>query len=139
MKGFVEDFQSSEQDALDAKCCDFDWEELERSLGEDNPDQEEGLVAKLSFALRQVMEFIIDVDLERPEAMQVIARRCIGVLWTINPDYFNGLSLTRLAELLGCSTQTLSKHSADWHRKYGIGNRGQSHGHNFKAAIAEAA
>src|SRR5206468_1317742 len=50
---------------------------------------------------------------------------------TLNPDYFDGVSLTALANRLGLHKAILSAQAAEGRRKFGIKNRGQAHGWNF--------
>src|SRR5205809_7386353 len=63
-----------------------------------------------------------------------VGRRAIALFWTLNPDYFEGVSLTALANRLGLHKAILSAQAAEARRKFGIKNRGQAHGWNFGKA-----
>ena len=63
-----------------------------------------------------------------------VGRRAIALFWTLNPDYFEGVSLTTLANRLGLHKAILSAQAAEARRKFGIKNRGQAHGWNFGKA-----
>ena len=60
-----------------------------------------------------------------------VGRGAIALFWTLNPDYFEGVSLTALANRLGLHKAILSAEAAEARRKFGIKNRGQAHGWNF--------
>src|SRR5947207_14399017 len=63
-----------------------------------------------------------------------VGRRAIALFWTLNPDYFEGVSLTALANRLGLHKAILSAQAVEARRKFGIKNRGQAHGWNFGKA-----
>lgn len=74
---------------------------------------------------------IDSVDFTKLDADTHIGRRAIALLWTLNPQYFEGVSLTTLANRLGLHKAILSAHAAQARRVFGIHNRGQAHGWNF--------
>lgn len=132
MTDFIEGW-NSELDPLDSRSCDFDFDAVSRALGEASDECGDAENRdRLVFALRELLEFISDVNLENPDAATMIGRRAVAVLWVINPDYFSGHSLSWLANRLGCSVALLSQVSAPTRRKFGVHNRGQAHGWSFK-------
>jgi len=65
--------------------------------------------------------------------IRTIGRRLIALAWTITPDYFEeGPSLAQIAKAIGCTRATLSVHSAQARRQFGIRNRCQDHGWNYR-------
>ncbi len=60
-----------------------------------------------------------------------VGRRAIALFWTLNPDNFESVSLTALANRLVLHKAVLSAQAAEARRKFGIKNRGQAHGWNF--------
>jgi len=69
-----------------------------------------------------------------PGAGGAIGRRAIALFWTLNPYYFEGVSVTALANRLGLHKAILSAQAAEARRKFGIKNRGQAHAWNFGKA-----
>ena len=68
-----------------------------------------------------------------------VGRRAIALFWTLNPDNFESVSLTALANRLVLHKAVLSAQAAEARRKFGIKNRGHAHGWNFgKAAEPKA-
>lgn len=68
------------------------------------------------------------------QTQRAVATRLLGLAWTIDPSLIDGSpSLSKLATKIGCHKVVLSVHSAEAHRDFGIQNRAQSHGWNFKA------
>ncbi len=134
---FREGFQNPKADPLDAHTCEFDWAGLEAALGEareECPDEEryEQLVA----GLRVILRWLADgMTTRNPDPARQIGRRAVALLWAIDPGYFAGSpSLSRLAKRMKLCTTTLSEHSAAAHRDFGVCNRGQKHGWNWKGA-----
>ena len=70
-------------------------------------------------------------DFTKLDADAHVGGRAIALFWTLNPDYFEGVSLTALANRLGLHKAILSAQAAEARRKFGIKNRGQAHGWNF--------
>ena len=81
----------------------------------------------LADSLRVVLTWIAAGDRTDPRYTKLVARRCIGALWTINPDYFDGLSLAEIAREAGvhCHKWTLSKQARAFADEFGIQNRSQ--------------
>ena len=84
------------------------------------------------FTSAYVIEWIIEgADFTKLDADAHVGRRAIALFWTLNPDCFEGVSLTALANRLGLHKAILSAQAAEARRKFGIKNRGQAHGWNF--------
>jgi len=95
------------------------------------------LVTTTSTTLKDlaIIEWIIEgADFTKLDADAHVGRRAIALFWTLNPDYFDGVSLTALANRLGLHKAILSAQAAEARRKFGIKNRGQTHGWNFGKA-----
>ena len=132
---FQEDFRSQQNDPLDDQSYDFDWPMLYERLGEaEDIAGDEEARERLALALKTVLQFIVEgCDLARPNAPDVICRRCIALLWTVSPAYFSDSpSLTTLAKKLGITKAALSHYAAGSRREFGVRNRAQAHGSNFK-------
>ncbi len=81
---------------------------------------------------QSIIEWIIEgADFTKLDADAHVGRRAIALFWTLNPDYFEGVSLSALANRLGLHKAILSAQAAEARRKFGIKNRGQAHGWNF--------
>jgi len=133
---FHEDFVSDEADPLAEPYCDFDWNELYACLGEATDEQTRDQVA---FALRPIFQWLLNIDLNNKQAAQFIGRRAIAFGWVMNPELFEGKSLTALATALGLDKQSLSKLSAAVTEQFGIQNRGQAHGWNRRPKASQHA
>ena len=132
---FLENSRNEHEDTLDARTYDFDWADLERRLGEAEEQLEDRDFAALGPALESIIEWIIEgADFTKLDANAHVGRRAIALFWTLNPDYFEGVSLTALANRLGLHKAILSAQAAEARRKFGIKNRGQAHGWNFGKA-----
>jgi hypothetical protein len=135
---FHEDFISQDVDPTAEPYCDFDWDELYACLGEVREEELE-LRVKLGLALRRVFRWLLNNNINNKGATEHIGRRAIAFAWVMNPELFEGKSLTQLADVLGLDKQSLSKLSAAVTRKFGIHNRGQGHGWNRKPAASQNA
>ena len=132
---FLENYRNEHEDTLDARTYHFDWADLERRLGEAEEQLEDRDFAALGSALQSIIEWIIEgADFTKLDADAHVGRRAIALFWTLNPDYFEGVSLTTLANRLGLHKAILSAQAAEAYRKFGIKNRGQAHGWNFGKA-----
>lgn len=90
----------------------------------------------MSQAVRSMLVWLLEVNDEaKPPGARTIARRLIGLAWTLDPSLLEGKSITAIAKELGCHKVVLSIHSAAAHRQFRIRNRGQSHGWNFKPTL----
>ena len=130
---FLENYRNEHEDTLDARTYDFDWADLERRLGEAEEQLEDRDFAALGSALQSIIEWIIEgADFAKLDADAHVGRRAIAL--SLNPDYFEGVSLTPLANRLGLHKAILSAQAAEARRKFRIKNRGQAHGWNFGKA-----
>jgi hypothetical protein len=57
----------------------------------------------------------------------------------VNPDLFGGLSQSEIARLLGTQKMNISRHAAEFSRRFGVRNRGQSHAWNLRVGKAPEA
>lgn len=132
-KEFHEDFVSEHQDALDGQTADFDWNELYRALNEGQAEISEHDYAAMGHAVRVLLQWVLKVSPSKPCSERMIARRLIGLAWTIDPGLIEGSpSVSQIARELECHKVVLSIHTASARRHFGINNRAQSHGWNFK-------
>ena len=132
---FHEDYVNDRADPLSDKCCDFDWKEVDACL-EEIKDEETQVQVRLAVALRRVFTWVLNNNNNNNinrGTLQHFGRRTVAFAWVMNPELFDGKSLTNLADSLGLDKQTLSKLSAAVTKRFGIQNRGQAHGWNRKA------
>lgn len=130
---FDENRVSELEDTLDAKHIDFDFEQVDALLKNSTDHLEPGEYDRLSQALNVLIAWIIGDEKTPPRSELQIARRVIGLAWAINPMFFaDSPSLSEIARRLKIHKVVLSIHSAQAHRDFGIRNRAQSHGSNFK-------
>ncbi len=129
---FVEDLDSEHQDPLDAKHLDFPWDEIERVCDGIRVDIGDEKYQQLGGALIEILRSIIGAKLPRRGIDREIGRRLVAFAWTLRPDLIEGSpSLAEIARALDCNKVTLSLHSAQARRNFGIRNRAQSHAANF--------
>lgn len=113
---------------LDApKFIEFDWELLRRALGEAREELGEVQFAVLADIMGELLRWIVKGD-----KLHIIGRRAVALGWVVNPDIFKGVSAASLAKRVGCHKAMLSEDAAEASRKYGVRNRAQQHGWNFK-------
>lgn len=104
---------------------DFDWQELFRRTDGDDAQPDE--LARMGQAVGEILRFLLQ-DWNHVEYETRIARRLIAFAWTVNPEFFGGVSLSELARQLEIpNTERLSVHSAEVRRRFKIQNRFQSH------------
>ena len=134
-QAFIEALDSEHQDPLDAKHVDFDFDEIDRRLLGLSETLTESDLQKAATALIELLRWCLVNEDGSLRTQRLAHRRAIALLWCIRPDAFEGTpSLTRLAKRMRLDKVSLSLHSAAAHRKFGIRNRAQSHGSNFKPA-----
>ena len=119
---------------MDGHPVGFDWAGLYERLGEAEADLSARDYAGLTTALSQLLDWVLRADLKGKHSLEIIARRALALAWTLSPAYIEGSpSLTRLANDLGVHKTAMSSHSAEAHRRFGVGNRAQvGHGWNFR-------
>lgn len=137
-EAFHEDFLSEHSDPLDARTADFDWEEIFRRCDGVRDQLGDERFAELAAGFVALVSHIIgDTPIQRG-ADKRIGRRFLAFAWVINPSLIEGSpSLSSIARALGVHKVTLSVHSAQAARDFGIRNRAQSHGWNFKQETEE--
>lgn len=116
-------------DALGNGVVDFDYEAVERRLGEspkaeitDTCDSK-----RLKFALSALLDWQFDVDLNHFDALRAIGRRAVAMAWVIDPKRFNDDSLRSVSKRLGFSAPNLAPLTAEFSRLYKISNKFQKH------------
>jgi hypothetical protein len=114
-------------DPLDTRSVQFDWEELERAMGEaecDPPDY-----PRMALAIDRILRWIVDTKVGRggnADCLRLYGTRVIGLLWVLNPDAFDGRpSLRELAKSLGAHRSEISRAAVRFSRDFGIKNREQ--------------
>jgi len=136
MKPFIEDFaDAAHGDPLDDKrSTDFDYDEVDRRLGAVTRNLPEDGRQDVAFAMSELLRWVIEgLNLDAPLFENHLAQRVLALLWTVSPGYIEGSpSLSKIAKRLGTHKSTLSAHAAEASRTFGVRNRGQSHGWNFK-------
>lgn len=106
---------------------DFDWDGLERSIGEAQPDLTKQDRAELALAVAKIFDFALAVDMTRKEAPRLVGRRFIALAWIMDPSRFEGASIRKLSRQLSMTAPNLSKLTAAASRAFGLSNRFQSH------------
>jgi len=131
---FHEDFESEHQDELDGKHVSFDYDEIDRRLQGVREELGEAFPAAATGAT-EILRWCAVNEAGEVFAERIAYRRLMAILWCLSPAIFKGSpSLTELARRLGLANKaTLSIHTAEVRRRFGIHNRAQAHGHNFKA------
>jgi hypothetical protein len=126
---FHEDYINQHADPTAEPYCEFDWDELYTCLGEATQEDEETR-QQLAAAVRQIFQWVISNNINSKKAAEYVGRRAIAFAWVMNPELFEGKSITAVANALGVSKQVLSRDSSTVSKKFGIENRGQAHAWN---------
>lgn len=135
---FKENFESDKLDPLDGKHVDFDHGEIDRRLGWVEAVNAVGALSdadyeRLGTVVGELVRFVIRERKAGKHTFEMIGRRFVGLAWSIRPDFFEGSpSLSELARRTKLGKVQLSMHAADARREFGVHNRAQSHGSNFK-------
>lgn len=128
---FFEDYANPHAEPTEPHSADFDWDELEKRLGE-HEEPAERQYADLSRALKEILDWILDIDLGKDNADKIIGRRVIALAWVIDPSRFGGASVRKLSARLGFTAPVLSSITAEVSRKFRISNKFQSHDSKHK-------
>jgi hypothetical protein len=126
---FHEDYVNNHADPTAEPYYDFDWDELYTCLGEAT-DHDEQIKQRLAAGVREIFQWVLSTNINNRNAAEFVGRRAIAFAWVMNPELFEGKSITAVASALGLSKQILSKASSEASRKFGIENRGQAHAWN---------
>lgn len=130
---FHEDYASPHTDPLDAREADFPFEEIFAHLDGVKAQAGDDNYALLGEAFTALVSFVVGAAPVRRGLDRAVGRRFIALAWALRPDLIEGSpSLSTIAKELGCHKVSLSIHSAAASRRFGIRNRAQSHGWNFK-------
>ena len=134
MKPEFHEDHSGHLDPLDGRMGEFDWDAIERALGEQCPDLTERDYAAMGIALRRVLQWMVTVGRCEPKKMaEIIGRRTLALAWVMDPSIIDGSpSLSALASRIGTSKAVLSLSSSKASKVFGISNRAQSHAWNRK-------
>lgn len=119
-------------DALDGRSIDFPWEELFSRIDNQPEDLRAELRQDLAAGLGEMLRWLIRGDGQDRLYVrgQIAGCRAIALAWVLSPDIFDGTpSLCALAERLGVPRATLSRHTADVTKRWGILNRAQAPHH----------
>jgi hypothetical protein len=126
---FREDYIHQHTDPTTEPYADFDWEELYACLGEAEKLDDESM-QQFTLLFRRVLQWVLNTNINNKRAAEQVGRRAIAFAWVMNPELFEGKSMTAVAAAIGLHKQTLSKTCAEVTREFGMQNRGQAHGWN---------
>jgi AraC-like DNA-binding protein len=112
--------------------ANFDWEPVFAKLapGEAIDDAEAKLLAaKMATGLTTaILEWLLQVNLQDHRALKAIGVRAVVMAWVLNPERFEGASMTTLAKSLGYSSgSAMNPEAAEFSRQFGIRNKFQEH------------
>ena len=104
---------------------DFDWNEVERELGE-LPEDARADVAEV---IRKIFLWVTAVKMNGKNAPKKVGRRFIALAWVIDPSLFDGSpSLETLGKQIG--NHHLWKMTGKVSKEFGITNAAQNHAWN---------
>ncbi|HET7624390.1 MAG TPA: hypothetical protein VFM25_03925 [Verrucomicrobiae bacterium] len=140
---FHEDYQSQHTNPLSPTHADFDWDELDKRLGESELESDETPEQKFTAAMRRIFQWVLNIDynIKSNELMPdtLIGRRFIALAWVINPALFpDSPSLHKLSRRLGFTAPILAALTGEVCREFGIQNRAQAHAWNRIEKVEEA-
>ena len=128
-QGFIEDFDSVKKHPLAPDNPEFDYAAIdgqqEFDVGVALPDVRD--YQDMSRALLGILNFILRGNLNDPRYLKAVGLRVVAMAWVIAPERFDNSSLTTLAKRLGCTTNNISVHVADFSRRFGVRNKYQEH------------
>lgn len=136
--------------AEEAKAgTNFDWESLYEACGEPGePVPMDKLAAALHLILGWMIRPMESKGVRTEKQLELVGRRAMAMLWVIGAGSVadveggegscKGLSLTKFAARFGVHKACMSELTADFAREFGIRNKAQGHGWNFKDAGASA-
>jgi hypothetical protein len=137
---FYEDYATDNLDPLAPPMQeDFNWDELYERFGELSDRQKhDEQMEQINEFVRKVFQWVVAIDLNRPNSQMLIGRRFIALAWVLNPALFEGSpSASKLAERLGITRKAnLWELTGEASRHFKILNRGQSHAWNRKSEPA---
>lgn len=125
-------------DPLHEGNTDFDWSKIYASLdGEINEPTTTAMddifarraVLKMSsLVVALIFDWLLQVNLQGDRLVKAVGVRACAAAWVIDPEHFDGASLTKLAKRLGYSSHAaISPEAADFSRRFGITNHFQAH------------
>lgn len=106
---FFEDYSTDKLDPLaPAMQEDFNWDELYERFGELSDRQmHDEQMERINEFVRKLFQWVVAIDLNRPNSQMLIGRRFIALAWVLNPALFEGSpSASKLAESLGMKVDT---------------------------------
>lgn len=124
----IESAEGSEATTLDERSEPFDWNALDRALGEAELGPIE--YERLQFALRRILGWLIGNEntgaAGNAGRKDLIAGRVVGLAWATSPELFDERpSLRNLAAQLKISKSSLSRAAAQATADFGLQNREQ--------------
>jgi hypothetical protein len=134
MSHFKDGYKSPRLDPLAESVEPFPYEDIEAALAT-APHMSEVELAKwietraremTQDAFRLFLQYLTEGDYRSAKFTPQIARRLIGAAWAIDPNLFDGLSLTELSQCNGidCHKSSLSEYAVHFRDTFGIHNRG---------------
>jgi hypothetical protein len=105
----------------------LDGTEGENAMADD--EELKRLAMKLSArAISALLAWLFEVNMSDPRAMKIIGVRAVAMAWVIDPERFQGASVTTLGKSLGYrGGDVLSRSAAEFSRRFGITNKFQDH------------
>ena len=133
---FFEHYQSPRLDPVDGRNEDFDWQGLERMLGEDAPlPAGQPDFTLLAETLTRLFAYLLEGRAASRHMDRTIGRRAIAMIWVLRPDLIEGTpSLARIARKIGKTRAALSKQASEFSRAFGLTSRSQARAWNRKPA-----
>lgn len=110
-----------------SQISDFDWEELERRLGEVKTESGMEDLKPIGKAIHKLLAWVVSGQLRQGDAgARRVARRMIALAWVIDPELFGTqTSLADLARHLGIHKMLLSNHASEFSARFHVHNKQQ--------------
>lgn len=134
MSHFKDGYQSPHVDPLAESVEPFPYEDVEAALSAapemNEKELQEWIEARAremtQDAFRVFLQWLTEGDFRCAKFTPQIARRLIGAAWAIDPNLFDGLSLSELSQCNGidCHKSSLSEYAVNFRDKFGVHNRG---------------
>jgi AraC-like DNA-binding protein len=116
----------------------FDFETVFANLDGENDDStgttmddvfDRRAVLKMTgHVLALIFDWLLQVNLKGDRLVKAVGVRACVAAWVIDPEHFDGASLTKVAKNLGYSSQSaMSPEAAEFSRRFGITNKFQTH------------
>src|SRR5437879_4548850 len=112
---------------------DFDWEGLYETLGEfeAKADREESKL--LNDTLKRIMDWVFTTPTKPKRPAEMFGKRLVALAWVIDPERFGkDASLTHVGRSIGVHKAVMSELTAEFSKRFGVRNKHQQHGWNYK-------